>query len=181
MKSFKKLNAWLFNKYLKVRFCFIVAPMQKPHNANTQTKAFASVLKFSNGGTNPQQKVYAMRGFSVGIKCNFLISFSNVGRFGAGRANHSYRHSFALLYPALHKLKRYGQFAWQAFRGQWRPRGLRFFTADSPPLADKVTIARSAIFFAVWQRKFRKIEIRNLFSSSADNSITRDYLPLHGQ
>jgi len=33
-----------------------------------------------------QQKVYAMWGFSVAIKSNFLISFSNVGPFGAGRA-----------------------------------------------------------------------------------------------
>jgi hypothetical protein len=33
-----------------------------------------------------QQKVYAMWGFSVAIKSNFLISFSNVGQFGAGRA-----------------------------------------------------------------------------------------------
>jgi hypothetical protein len=28
-----------------------------------------------------QQKVYAMRGFGVVIKSNFLISFSNVGQF----------------------------------------------------------------------------------------------------
>lgn len=47
--------------------------MQKPHSADTQAKAFTSVLKFSNGGTNPQQNVYAMRGFSVSIKRNFLI------------------------------------------------------------------------------------------------------------
>jgi hypothetical protein len=36
--------------------------------------------------TGDKQKVYAMWGFSVAIKCNFLISFSNVGQFGAGRA-----------------------------------------------------------------------------------------------
>ena len=31
-------------------------------------------------------KCYAMRGFSVGIKSNFLISFGHVGQFGDGRA-----------------------------------------------------------------------------------------------
>lgn len=34
----------------------------------------------------PQQKVYAMWEFSAGIKSNFLISISNGGQFGAGRA-----------------------------------------------------------------------------------------------
>jgi hypothetical protein len=43
-------------------------------------------LKRAGKKTYRQQKVYAMRGFSVSIKCNFLISFSNVGQSGAGRA-----------------------------------------------------------------------------------------------
>ena len=33
-----------------------------------------------------QQNVYAMRGFCVGIKSIFLISFGHVGQFGDGRA-----------------------------------------------------------------------------------------------
>jgi len=43
-------------------------------------------MKFGEGPYSYQQKVYAMWGFSVAIKSNFLISFSNVGQFGAGRA-----------------------------------------------------------------------------------------------
>jgi len=60
-----------------------------------------------------------MRGFGECIKSNFLISFSVGGQRRAGRAKHfAALHFFALLFPALHKHKRYGQFAGQVFRGQ---------------------------------------------------------------
>ncbi|MCE7863234.1 MAG: hypothetical protein DYG99_06805 [Bacteroidetes bacterium CHB5] len=42
-----------------------------------------------------------MRGFSVGIKSIFLISFGNGGQFGDCRAKHSATlHFLALLFPA---------------------------------------------------------------------------------
>ncbi len=74
-------------------------------------------MKFGEGPYSYQQKVYAMRGFSVAIKSSFLISFSNVGQSGAGRAKHfAALHFLALLFPALHKLKRWLQ--WCRLRGQ---------------------------------------------------------------
>jgi hypothetical protein len=42
-----------------------IAPIQKPRFPPTRPKAFASVLKFPNGGTNPQQHACAMQGFAV--------------------------------------------------------------------------------------------------------------------
>ena len=51
-----------------------------------------------------------MRGFGVGIKSNFLIWFGVGGQRRAGRAKHfAALHFLALLFPALHKHKRWWQ------------------------------------------------------------------------
>ena len=102
-------------------------------------------MKFGEGPYSYQQHVSAMVPWRVGFKFYLRSTFAFVGQDAASERHHCRNTNVT------------NNLLGQVFRGQWRPRRLRFLSADRPPLADKVTIARQRDFFCKWEKKFRKI------------------------
>lgn len=73
-------------------------------------KPLCPCSEFPMAGTTHNTKFMQCGGSVLYLGFGFIISFSNVGQFGAGRAKHFAALNFlALLIPALHKLQRWAQ------------------------------------------------------------------------